>query len=146
LRVDVRPQYGDSNVGRLLAVASEVKSDNAKLQPQYQPGLGNYGVLVHNNRLYLTACINARGESTLTNQQFQQNRYSHDLQLGRILPWVLGQKSSLFDERCLWTLMSTPLPANAEVDLPQVKAAYQSLESAWKPMQQWWQANFPAEL
>lgn len=146
LRVDVRPQYGDSNIGRLLAVASEVEAGNAKLQPKYQAGLGNYGVLAHNGRLYLTACINSRGESTLTNQQFQKNQYSYDLQPSRILPWVLGQKTSVFDERCLWTLMSVPLPPNAEANLPQVKEAYQSLESAWEPIQQWWQANFPAEL
>ncbi len=145
LRVDLRPQYGDGGVARFLRIASEVKESSANLKPIYKPGVGHYGVLATTERLYLTACINSRGESTLTSQQFQKNRYSQDLQPGRILPWVLGQKSSFFDERCLWALMSVPLPSNSERNPEQVQAAYATLESAWVPLQQWWQANFPTE-
>lgn len=145
LRVDIRPQSGDGNVGRFLNVASEVKEGNVKLKAQYNPQIGNFGVLPHKERLYLTACINPRGKSTLTNPEFQQNRYSNDLRPGRILPWLVGQTDSVFDERCLFTLMSMPLPPNPEKSLDQVQDSYVKMEAAWGPLQQWLQANYPPE-
>lgn len=71
-----------------------------------------------------------------------QNRYTHDLNPGRVFLWVLGQES-LLDQRCLWTLISVSLPENARTNPTMTEAAYKQLESAWFTWSLWWQSNFP---
>ena len=133
----------DGNVSRYLFVHSPVKTANAKLEVKFQPGVGHYGLVAHEGKAYLSACINPRGTSTVTESQFTQNRYASDLQISRILPWLLGQES-LIDYRCLWTLMSVPLKNGANAGaVVSDKAAYKDLEAAWFSWHQWWQANFP---
>jgi len=142
--VEVRLLYmkEDGNVSRFLFVYSPVRAANANLQMRYQPGVGYYGVLSHEGKAYLSACIAPRGESTVTEQQFRENLYAHDLQVGRILPWISGQEP-LLDRRCLWTLMSTPLPSGKGSDPQASETAYKALESAWFSWFQWWQPKFP---
>jgi len=104
--------------------------------------VGYYGVLTHEGKAYLSACINPRGESTVTEQQFRQSLYATDLQVGRILPWISGREP-LLDRRCLWTLMSTPLPSGKNTDSTASEAAYKTLEAAWFNWFRWWQPKFP---
>ncbi|NJP09052.1 MAG: cyanoexosortase A system-associated protein [Leptolyngbyaceae cyanobacterium RU_5_1] len=138
----------DGNVSRYLFVYTAIKTANASLKPKYQPGVGHYGTVSGNGRAYLTACINPRGESTVTEQQFTQNRYTHDLRVDRIVPWILGRES-LIDRRCLWTLMSTPLELSTPKTSPKSelvsldKGVYNDLETAWFSWHQGWQSNFP---
>ncbi|MBD2022074.1 cyanoexosortase A system-associated protein [Leptolyngbya sp. FACHB-36] len=141
LDVQVRSEVGDGNVSRFLFVHSPIRTANAKLQIRQQPNGSFYGVLTHEGRAYLSACINPRGGSTVTEQQFTQNRYRYDLQVGRLLPWMLGQES-LLDRRCLWTLMSVPLPTGNETAIAS-EDAYKTLEAAWISWNHWWQLNFP---
>jgi cyanosortase A-associated protein len=98
--------------------------------------IGFYGVFTHQEQAYLSACINPRGGSTLTARQFKQNRNAYDMQLSRLLPWLLGREN-LKDERCLWTHLSIPLKDSSS------EVAYQNLEDAWFSWYQWWQPRFP---
>lgn len=142
LTIETRREVGEGNVSRYLFVFSPVREGNVKMQSRYRAGVGHYGVLTHKNSAYLTACVNPRGESSVSERQFMQNRYQHDLSPGRILPWVLGQQP-LFDQRCLWTLMSMPLDPKLS-PVTASEAAFQTMESAWVPWHEWWQKNFPA--
>lgn len=133
----------DGNVSRYLFVHSPVRTANASMKVKFKPEVGHYGLVSHNGNAYLSACINPRGGSTVTESQFTQNRYANDLQIARIAPWLLGQES-LIDYRCLWTLMSIPLKNGSKSDaIAAESGAYQRLEDAWFSWHQWWQANFP---
>ncbi len=103
-----------------------------------QQGVGTYGMYLVQNRAYLTACMNPRGGSTLTRQQFNDNRARYDLLSSRTIPWLLGQQS-LRDTRCLWSHFSIPLNKSS----PQ--AAYAILEKAWISWYQWWILHYPQE-
>jgi cyanosortase A-associated protein len=133
----------DGNVSRYLFVHTPIRTANANMKVKFQPGVGHYGVVTHDGKAYLSACVNPRGTSTVTESQFTQNRYTNDLQISRIFPWLLG-KESLIDYRCLWTLMSVPVKndTNSGATLSEEKA-YKNLETAWFSWHQWWQANFP---
>ena len=102
------------------------------------PNIGSYGMYVVQNRAYLTACINPRGGSTLTRQEFSKNRDRYDLLSERTIPWLLGQQG-LRDTRCLWSHFSIPLNKSS----PQT--AYALLEKAWISWYQWWILHYPQE-
>jgi len=143
LQADQIYAKSDGNVSRFLFMNSPIRSANAGMKVKFQPGVGHYGLVTHDGKAYLSACVNPRGNSTVTESQFTQNRYAHDLQISRIVPWLLGQES-LIDHRCLWTLMSVPLKSsNNSESLGSEEKAYTSLETAWFSWHQWWQANFP---
>jgi cyanosortase A-associated protein len=103
---------------------------------RYRKGIGYYVLLSDPKGVYLTSCINPRGESTVTLPQFQRNRYYNDISLDRLIYWLFNP-STLRDFRCLWVHASVPADA-----LP-LNAAYSSLESAWFSWKPWWQKNFP---
>ncbi|WP_009633931.1 cyanoexosortase A system-associated protein [Synechocystis sp. PCC 7509] len=103
-----------------------------------QPQVGTYSLYVVKDRAYLTTCMNSRGGSTLTRQEFNDNRTRYDLLSNRTIPWLLGQLS-LRDTRCLWNHFSIPLNKSS----PQ--AAYAILEKAWISWYQWWILNYPQE-
>ncbi|HEY9617005.1 MAG TPA: cyanoexosortase A system-associated protein [Microcoleaceae cyanobacterium] len=144
LDVDLRHTIGDGNVSRFLFVYSPVREGNAKLSQgvRHQPDIGYYGVLTHKGRAYLTACINARGGSTVTDQQFRHDRLTYDVQITRIFPWLWGQEP-LMDHRCLWTLMSLPVQPDAKSGSVDSQEAYKELETAWASWYQWWRSNYP---
>lgn len=140
LKVELRYMTGDGDVNRFLFVHTPIRQDNNRLVLKHQPKIGFYGVLPHQGRAYLSACISPRGESTVTAQQFVQNLRTHDLTPTRVLPWLAGQQP-LLDRRCLWTLMSVPLDAKA--DAAMLDNTYKTLETAWFSWYRWWQPNFP---
>ncbi len=139
LTVALRYMAGDGDVNRFLFFYTPIRQENVRLSVRHQPAIGFYGVLSYNGRVYLSACINARGGSTVTEQQFVQNRHTYDLQITRLLPWLSGREP-LLDRRCLWTLMSVPVENTSEKALAD---AYRSLETAWFDWYRWWQPNFP---
>lgn len=142
LQADQIYTQSDGNVSRYLFVHSPIRTANANMKVKFQPGVGHYGLVTHEGKAYLSACVNPRGNSTVTESQFTQNRYAHDLQVTRIVPWLLGQES-LIDYRCLWTLMSVPLTSDAAGNPLATDKAYKKLETAWFSWHQWWQTNFP---
>lgn len=108
-------------------------SESTSIQHSQQ---GFYSLSIEKKRAYLRTCINPRGESTITYDQFVRNRYVDDLKFSRLLLWLLGQVS-LRDHRCLWTHLSIPI--NEE----NPKSSYQNLETVWGPWHRWWQDRFP---
>lgn len=134
----------DGDVSRYLLAYSPVKAANTNLVTKYHPQVGHYGLVTHQGQAYLSSCINPRGSSTVTTEQFTQNRYAHDLQLSRILPWMLGQ-TSLLDYRCLWTVLAIPLKSTSGSSSPTPETAYKNLELIWFSWHQWWQVHFPPQ-
>ncbi len=101
-------------------------------------GVGNFSLFTQGSEGQLDACINPRGTSTVTSDQFKRNRTLYDWQSGRFLGWIVGQ-APLHDNRCLWArmILSTSVDATS-VDLPQ------TLTTAWGKWHQWWQHHFPS--
>lgn len=102
----------------------------------HQQKIGFHWHFIHQERAYLSTCINPHGVSTVTIQQFRQSRITSGALFSHLLPVLLGQES-LWDERCLWTQLSVPLRNT----LPE--QAYQTLETAWVSWYQQWSLNFP---
>ncbi|TVQ56007.1 MAG: cyanoexosortase A system-associated protein [Spirulina sp. DLM2.Bin59] len=96
---------------------------------------GHFAEISHGGYAYITACINPRGFSSATPEQYERNQELYDMVIERAIPWLLGRERWR-DDRCLWTLMYTPLG-----DDPQV--AHSLLETAWQDWFQLWQGNFP---
>lgn len=115
---------------------STQEPSTVKLSVANTDGVGFYGFSQAEGRAYLNTCINSRGGSTATADQFMKNRNTYDLRWQRIFPWLLGQ-SELRDRRCLWTQMSVPL------DRTTPETAYKTLETAWISWYRWWQPRFP---
>lgn len=109
---------------------------NALIQQRQQAGIGFHILFVHQQRAYLSSCINPYGGSTINHKQFLQNQLSHSIRFERLLPVLLGQES-LQDKRCLWAYLSLPLKNSSP------ESAYQTLEKAWVSWYQWWKPNFP---
>jgi len=103
---------------------------------RHHDGSGAYGLFAHEGRAYLSTCINPRGGTTATVDQFLQNHRDHDFTPSRVRLWLLGRES-LRDYRCLWVNLSTPVNGGG---LP---AAYRRLESAWTDWGRGWPLRFP---
>ncbi|KJH71140.1 cyanoexosortase A system-associated protein [Aliterella atlantica] len=112
--------------------------DEQYIVVRQQPGVGIYGMFALQNRAYLNACINPRGGSTLTRQQYSDNRVRYDLLSDRLILWLIGQRS-LRDQRCLWSHFSIPLNKSAP------ESTYATLEQAWLSWYQWWSTRYPQE-
>ena len=108
-----------------------------KVLLRQQEQTGFYSLWQTEDRVNLGACINPRGGSTVTGDQFRQNRNIHDLQFSRIMFWLIGLVP-LRDWRCLWTTLSVPIETGKS---PQ--EIYPVLEQAWFSWYEWWQPRFP---
>jgi cyanosortase A-associated protein len=97
-------------------------------------GIGSYIVFTEFERLHLSACINPSGNSSVTRDQFQSDRNKYDLQMGRIIGWLMGQ-AELREQSCLWVHLSSPLPKDSPI--PTDKSV-QNIETAWFD---WYQQN-----
>lgn len=142
LPLEIKMRYApdtDGDVQQFIAYDTQIPSSTVrqKLVLRHQPGVGFYGLMVHQQRAHLNACINSRGGSTFTVEQFSYNRMHYDVQFERILPWLLAQER-LRDRRCLMTNMSIPLNQSSP------EAAYRTLEAAWFSWYQWWHTRFPS--
>jgi cyanosortase A-associated protein len=100
------------------------------------PQIGYYILFRDRDRAYLSACINFRGNTTVTGKQFSYNRYTQDLKVNLVLPWLQG-KESIRDLRCLWVNLSMPIAESGK------SIAYQILTKAWIDWYYWWQPHFP---
>lgn len=145
LVVEMHPFVSDGNVSRFVSTYSPIRSGNIKMLngQRYMPNVGYYSVLTHKGSAYLTACITPVGDSTVTEPQFKQSPFKA-FDPVRFARWFLGQ-APLTDDRCLWTLMTMPLPRNTGEDSTSktVDSTYQELETIWVDWYRWWKANFP---
>ncbi len=139
LSLDIEMRYvldTDGNIKTLLNKHLDSETYPDKLTIRHQEGIGFYGIAATTERAYLSSCINPYGGSTVTAEQFRNNRNTYDLQISRLVPWLLGQQE-LRDFRCLWTLVSMPLEGTT------ADQAYPVLENAWVSWYAWWQPRFP---
>jgi cyanosortase A-associated protein len=130
--------YGEYKLFLRNYSSVEAAPNEQSFVTRQKSGVGTYGMYVVQDRAYLTACINPQGGSTLTRQQFNDNRDRYDLLSHRTIPWLLGQRS-LRDTRCLWSHFSIPLNKSSP------PAAYALLEKAWISWYQWWILHYPQE-
>jgi cyanosortase A-associated protein len=97
---------------------------------------GYYAVFKRGDVAYLTACINPRGGSTVTDEQYVYNRRMLDSRPEYWLPWLLGNHS-MRDFRCLWTELSLTTP---NLD----SHTFVMLEDLWGFWYRHWKRQFPA--
>jgi cyanosortase A-associated protein len=140
LPLDIEMRYivdTDGDIKRYVRSFTSMKPSGKFVSTVHQrQEVGFYSLFVKERKAYLSACINPRGGTTVTNVQFMQNRKTYDLQLNRLLPWLLGQEV-LTDTRCLWALLSVPVKEASP------EKAYTTLETAWFSVYPWWQPRFP---
>ena len=98
---------------------------------------GFYSLYTHKDKAYLSACINPRGNTTITSDQFKRNLMIHDNRIERIFPWLTGQ-AEFRDKRCLWAHLSVPLNKDIVVD-----ENYETLETAWHDWYDYWRSHYP---
>ncbi len=115
----------------------EISEDTLRQKIVRKDPIGYYIVFTHQNQAYLTACINPRGISTVTKEQYEDNASDHATDRDVVIGWLIGQKD-LRDRRCLWTLISTPLSSDSDRE-----ATYQKLEETWVSWYEWWKLRFP---
>jgi cyanosortase A-associated protein len=131
LPLDIEMRYMHTTDGDTRDFIRNYTSIPSEAVLHQQKGVGFYGLLAYQRRVYLSACINPRGGSTVTETQFQQNQYTSDVRFSRLLPWLLGREN-LRHNRCLWALLSIPLKNSSPNN------AYPILENAWFSWYQWW--------
>lgn len=144
---DQQYQYIQNNIPLNIEMRYLSGGDVARLVEDYQlppsfplvrqqDKVGFYGLFVHQNRAYLSACINPQGISTFTRKQYGQNQSTSGVEWNRVLPWFLGQQQ-LKQRGCLWAHLSTPLKNYSP------ETAYSVLEEAWFSWYSWWSDNYP---
>ncbi|NJR65524.1 MAG: cyanoexosortase A system-associated protein [Leptolyngbyaceae cyanobacterium CRU_2_3] len=136
-QLEIEVRYVVNTDGNIFQLIKEQKAIALKTSPtQVKTNIGIYSRFTVDQQTHLTSCINPRGTSTVTSEQFLHNRYTHDGQLDRLFAWSLGQ-NSLLDKRCLWVDLSM----SAETHMSkQVEA---SLEKVWRDWMMVWQPQFP---
>ena len=135
-------------IERLLQVHDEFQTTLASVEDdadiaaavRYEYGVGHYGLFQIQDQTYLTACINPRGESTYSIDQFLHNRGIYDSNPNRLMSVLFGREVWQ-DNRCLWTHMAIA-PTTDTPGTPEERQT--RLEMAWTEWYQTWQPNFPA--
>jgi cyanosortase A-associated protein len=144
--LEIEMRYTLETSGNVIGFLTSYTSiPPAVIQPslrdeRHRQGVGYYILFVHQQRAYLTSCINPKGGSTVTLPQFRHNRYAYDLRIERLFKWLIADQG-IRDDRCLWVNMSVPLDQTA--DQNKKTTAYAALETAWLPWFDWWQSRFP---
>ncbi|WP_013323980.1 cyanoexosortase A system-associated protein [Gloeothece verrucosa] len=134
------------NINRYIIIYRNMEVASIQLQTKHIKNVGYYGLFEHENKAYLSACVNPKGETTATETQFTNNRYTHGWGLQRTFLWVIGQQD-LLDARCLWTIMSVPITDYDPYKLlleKDLADEHQKLEKAFVDWQQWWKGKFPS--
>lgn len=139
LDLDIRYLFGtEGNILLFLKELANLEIDEDKLRQQVRKNdLGYYLVFEYQNRVYLTACINPRGISTVTREQFDDNASKSATDRVVVIKWLLGQ-TDLRDRRCLWTVLSTPFNTGGDRAIID-----QKLEKVWILWYEWWKIRFP---
>lgn len=140
LPLDIEMRYlirSDGNVQKLFKRYNQLGARQLSLDVRQQSGIGFYGLLIHQDKASLTACINPHRNSTFSAEQFVQTQINTDVLSSRFIPWLFGGES-LRDRRCLWIKLSIPLNNSSKIN------AYSTLEKAWVNWYHGWQPRFPS--
>lgn len=127
LIVEIRPVINTDGSIQRLVERSRVRStstDNSSIMIREKEEVGVYGLSIDKGHTYLDTCLNPRGKSTFTREQFMAKQTNYSMQPSRLIALLWGQER-LNDHRCLWVRLA--LPAGKV----QPKAVYPILEKAW---------------
>ncbi len=143
LRIDTLYIEGIVSIPQSLGLLG-LKNLNSSLNIRYLESVGYYAVFTDQERVYLSSCINPRGSSTVTEEQFMNNRNIYDITPQRIGLYLIGF-ADLRDNRCLFTTLSIPLENQQLVNQPinSLDKTYRKLEEVWTNWYQKWQDDFP---
>ncbi|MCU0549615.1 MAG: cyanoexosortase A system-associated protein, partial [Leptolyngbya sp. Prado105] len=103
--IDIEIRHLVNTEGNIKDYLQVYRSMTLQQPPDIRQKDGFYGIFTHQDRTYLSACVNSRGGSTFSGTQFARNRNLQDIRPDRIVPWLLGAES-LRDQRCLWVELS----------------------------------------
>ncbi|OIP77443.1 MAG: hypothetical protein AUK48_03955 [Oscillatoriales cyanobacterium CG2_30_44_21] len=142
LRIDTAYILSSATVPSSLSVLA-IKYPSKNIETRLIEGLGYFALFTYEQRAYLAACINPRGGSTVTLEQFNNNRYKYDISPERVARYLIGV-ADLRDDRCILTALSIALdsditPQNKEM----LEPIYQKLQRSWSNWFANWQSNFP---
>lgn len=132
-KLDIQSMYLVDTDGNLQNFVQDFTPNHFsdKSTERHRSGSGFYQLSTQGTRSILRACINPRGESTVTVAQFEQNRRSLDRQVDRWLPWLFNQVY-LVDRRCIWTEISLTA---ADLSSEQRISLLEQSWFAWLPQQ-----------
>ena len=128
-------RYSSGNVSRFFNVYTPINAASLKMLGKHKDGIGYYALVNEGDQAVLSACLNPIGESTITEQQFSQNRYKHGWGVQQVFLWTIGH-GDLLDGRCFWTALFTPIAE--DTDENTIEEKYQILEAAWFDWYRWW--------
>ena len=132
--LDIEMRYFANTNGDLKSFITNQTGELSSVLRKSETGF--YSVYAHEDKAYLSACINPHGISTVTSDRFNRNLMMHDTRLENILPWLLGH-SEFRDKRCLWAHLSMPLDGNTSDE------DYKALETVWFDWHDWWRSHYP---
>ncbi len=134
--LDIEMRYFSQTNGDLKSfITSKTAELSSRLKQDSEGGF--YSIYIYQDKAYLSACINSLGGSTITSDQFQNNRLIYNTHIKQIVPWLLGQRE-FRDKRCLWAHLSLALDAETSVE-----ETYLTLETVWFDWHDWWRSHFP---
>ena len=136
IALEVEVRYFADTDGDVANLIRGEAGEPSSLEVGSLPGVGQYAFVMQEGRAGLAACINPRGGSTVTEQQFRQNRDIYERDFSRFGPWLLGLRP-LHDRRCLLTFLTIP------VERLSREEALRILEPAWQAWHAWWVHHFP---
>lgn len=136
LNIEMRYFQDYSSISDILR-ESTIQLERINFAPE-RSTVGAHAIYQRSNQLFITACIPATRETTITDGELRSAQSRPDVLIPRALPWFLGQ-ARLRDLRCLWTRISTPINPSSPT------ATEAELEQAWIEWVQWWQNNYPPE-
>jgi cyanosortase A-associated protein len=99
--------------------------------------IGSQEIFSHGNRLYLSSCIHPAGKTTVTGNEYIQNKLRFGTGIDRLGGWLIGTKT-ISDRRCLWSLLSLPIDNPSSLD-----ATRQRLQVSWELWYDWWRVHYP---
>jgi len=133
LRIDALYIEGISIIPQYLSKLG-LNQSNKKLNIRYLESVGYYALFADQDRVYLSSCINARGMTAITEEQFMNNYQVDYRNLHHMSLYLLGMRD-LRNNRCLLTTISIKLEKN------KLEPSYQILEKIWTNWYQIWKNN-----
>lgn len=133
--LDIEMRYFANTNGDLKSFITNRTREMSSVLKKSEAGF--YSLYAHEDKAYLSACINPHGISTVTSDRFYRNLMIHDTRLENILPWLLG-RSEFRDKRCLWAHLSMPLDGNIADE-----ETYKTLETVWFDWHDGWRSHYP---
>ena len=136
LTLNIQMRYLNTAKADIPNLLRKYIGDTSISQITHQEGMGAIALGNHQNRSYLSACINPQGPSTVTSDQFLQTKLVTGKNLNGFLGWLWG-KSNLLDQRCLWSHLTLSVPSGNQ-------NSQKTLQNAGQSWFKWWVSHYPS--